>query len=374
MAPSSRFPTSGLTGSSWQDGLGRVGSRCAQLLLILALVSVAVYGLLQIRLLVIPVLIALILSAAIGPFVNLLRRKGLPGVPATLIAFLSLLVVLAVTSTLIVLAVRSQWDELVAAATSGLDQLDSFLLNGPLPIDQEQLAQGRQALIDFATSAQARSSALTGLSVATEFLAGTALMVIVLFFFLKDGEKIWNFLLTPFSGLRKAKLRRAGKRTLEVLGSYVRGTAIIALIDATAIGIALLVLQVPLAVPLAMIVFLGAFIPLVGATFAGILAVLVALVTKGPIVAVVVAAAVIAVNQLENHLLQPVVMARSLKLHALVILFSLTAGTILAGIIGAALAVPLSAVTWAVLQVWTAEDPRVGDLNPDLPPAGSEPT
>jgi predicted PurR-regulated permease PerM len=367
-------PRPGSPGGPWQDGLGRAASRCAQVLLILLLVTVAVYGLLQIRLLVIPVLIALILSAAIGPFVNLLRRKGLPGVPATLIAFLSLLVVLAATGTLIVLAVRSQWDELVAATTSGLDQLDAFLLNGPLPIDQAQLAQGRQAAIDFATSAQARSSALTGLSVATEFLAGTALMIIVLFFFLKDGARIWTFLLRPFSGQREARLRRAGKRTLEVLGSYVRGTAIIALIDATAIGIALLVLQVPLAVPLAMIVFVGAFIPLVGATFAGVLAVLIALVTKGPVVAAVVAAVVIAVNQLENHLLQPVVMARSLKLHALVILFSLTAGTILAGIIGAVLAVPLAAVTWAVLQVWTAEDPRVEDLNPDLPAEGTEPT
>jgi predicted PurR-regulated permease PerM len=362
------------TGSVWQDSLGRAGSRCAQILLILTLVSLSVYGLLQVRLLLIPVLIALILSAAIGPLVNRLRRAGLPGIPATLLSFLGLLVVLAVTGTLIVLAVRSQLNELVAATSSGLDQLDSFLLNGPFPISQEQLAQGRQALIDFATSAQARSSALSGLSVATEFFAGTALMVIVLFFFLKDGAKIWNFLLRPFGGQREAKLRRAGKRTLEVLGSYVRGTAIIALIDATAIGIGLLVLQVPLAIPLAMIVFLGAFIPLVGATIAGALAVLIALVTRGPIVAVIVVIIVIAVNQLENHLLQPVVMARSLKLHALVILFSLTAGTILAGIIGAVLAVPLAAVTWAVLQVWTAEDPRLEDLNPDLPPAGSEPT
>ena len=374
MASSSRFPAPELRGGVWQDRLGRAGSRCAQILLLLTLISAAVYGLLRIRLLVIPVLIALILAAAIGPFVNLLRRKGLPGVPATLIAFLSLLAVLAVTGTLIVMAVRSQWDELVVATTKGLDRLDSFLLNGPLPITQEQLGQGRQALIDFATSAQARSGALTGLSVAGEFLAGTALMVIVLFFLLKDGALIWNFLLRPFSGAREAKLRRAGQRTLEVLGSYVRGTAIIAVIDATAIGIVLLVLQVPLAVPLAMIVFLGAFVPLVGATFAGALAVLVALVTKGPVVALIVAGVVIAVNQLENHLLQPVVMARSLKLHALVILFSLTAGTILAGIVGAVLAVPLAAVTWAVLQVWTAEDPRVEDLNPDLPPPGSEPT
>jgi predicted PurR-regulated permease PerM len=374
MAPSSRYPTSHTPGSPWRDPLGRAGSRCAQILLILALVSLAVYALLQIRLLLIPVLIALILTAAIGPAVNMLRRAGLPDVPATLLAFLALLVVLAATGTLIVLAVRSQWEKLVAATAAGLDQFDSFLLNGPFSVSQEQLAQGRQALVDFAASAQARSSALSGLSVATEFFAGTALMIIVLFFFLKDGARIWDFLLRPFSGPQEDKLRRAGKRTLEVLGSYVRGTATIALIDATAIGIALLVLQVPLAVPLAMIVFLGAFIPLVGATVAGVLAVLVALVTRGPIVALIVVVVVIAVNQLENHLLQPVVMARSLKLHALVILFSLTAGTILAGIIGAVLAVPLAAVAWAVLQVWTAEDPRLEDLNPDMPPAGSEPT
>ncbi len=126
-------------------------------------------------------------------------------------------------------------------------------------------------------------------------------------------------------------------------------------------------------IPLAIIVFLGAFIPLVGATVAGVLAALVALVANGPIVALIVVAVVIAVNQLEGDLLQPIVMGKSLQLHALVILFALTAGTILAGIIGAVLAVPLAAVVWAVLQVWTAEDPRVEDLNPDLPAAGSEP-
>ncbi|WP_264671575.1 AI-2E family transporter [Arthrobacter sp. VKM Ac-2550] len=359
---------------AWQDGLGRAGSRAAQVLLILALVAVSIYGLLQIRLLVIPVMIALILAAAIGPFVNFLRRKGVPGALATAIAFLSLLLLLAATTTVIVVAVRNEWDELVAATTSGLDELQTFLLTGPLPIDQAQINEAREALVDFATSQQVRSGALTGLSVATEFIAGTTLMVVVLFFFLKDGEKIWDFFLRPFGGRRAAKLRRAGSRTLEVLGGYVRGTAIIALVDATAIGIALLVLQVPLAIPLAMIVFLGAFIPLVGATVAGILAALVALVANGPVVALIVVIIVIAVNQLEGDLLQPIVMGNALSLHALVILFALTAGTILAGIVGAVLSVPLAAVVWAVLQVWSAEDPRVEDLNPDLPPAGSEPT
>ncbi|MDR6413405.1 AI-2E family transporter [Pseudarthrobacter sulfonivorans] len=360
-------------GELWADGLGRVGIRAAQVLLILAVAVVSVYALMQIKLLVIPVLIALILAAAIGPFVNLLRRRGLPGAAATGVAFVALLLLLAGVGTVIYFSVRSQWAELAQQASSGLDELEQFLLNGPIPIDREQLDQAREGIIQFATSSQVRSGAITGLSVVTEFLAGSALMVVILFFFLKDGAKIWNFFLRPFSGQREAKLRRVGSRTLEVLGGYVRGTAIVALVDAVAIGAALLIMQVPLAFPLAIIIFMTAFIPLVGATVAGILAALVALVANGPVVALIVVAVVIAVNQLEGDLLQPIVMGKSLQLHALVILMALTAGTILAGIIGAVLSVPLAAVIWAVIQVWTAEDPHLQDMNPDLPPPNTQP-
>jgi putative heme transporter len=358
----------------WSDNLGWVGIRSAQVLLVLAVAAVSIYCLLQVRLLVIPVLIALILAAAIGPFVNLLRRRGLPGGAATAVAFVALLLLLAGVGTVIYFSVRSQWGELVQQASEGLDELESFLLSGPVPIDREQLNQAREGAIQFATSSQVRSGAITGLSVVTEFLAGASLMVVILFFFLKDGARIWNFLLRPFSGEREARLRRVGKRTLEVLGGYVRGTAIVALVDTVAIGAALLILQVPLAIPLAIVVFIGAFIPLVGATVAGILAALVALVANGPVVALIVVAVVIAVNQLEGDLLQPIVMGKSLQLHALVILMALTAGTILAGIIGAVLSVPLAAVTWAIIQVWTAEDPHLQDMNPDLPPVDSQPT
>ncbi|MCO4236216.1 AI-2E family transporter [Pseudarthrobacter sp. MDT3-26] len=360
-------------GALWADGLGRVGIRSAQVLLILAVAVVSVYALMQIKLLVIPVLIALILAAAIGPFVNVLRRRGLPGAAATGLAFVALLLLLAGVGTVIYFSVRSQWAELAQQASSGLDELEQFLLTGPIPIDREQLNQAREGIIQFATSSQVRSGAITGLSVVTEFLAGSALMVVILFFFLKDGAKIWNFFLRPFSGQREAKLRRVGSRTLEVLGGYVRGTAIVALVDAVAIGAALLILQVPLAFPLAIIIFMTAFIPLVGATVAGILAALVALVANGPVVALIVVAVVIAVNQLEGDLLQPIVMGKSLQLHALVILMALTAGTILAGIIGAVLSVPMAAVIWAVIQVWTAEDPNLEDMNPDLPPPNSQP-
>ncbi|WP_285249909.1 AI-2E family transporter [Pseudarthrobacter sp. fls2-241-R2A-168] len=357
----------------WTDGLGRVGTRAAQVLLILTVAVVSVYALMQIKLLVIPVLIALILAAAIGPFVNMLRRRGLPGGVATGIAFFALLALLAGISTVIYFSVRNQWGELAAQASSGLDELEQFLLTGPVPIEQEQLDQAREGIVQFATSSQVRSGAITGLSVVTEFIAGASLMVVILFFFLKDGAKIWNFFLRPFSGQREAKLRRVGSRTLEVLGGYVRGTAIVALVDTVAIGAALLIMQVPLAFPLAIIVFIGAFIPLVGATVAGILAALVALVANGPIVALIVVAVVVAVNQLEGDLLQPIVMGKSLQLHALVILMALTAGTILAGIVGAVLSVPLAAVAWAIIQVWTAEDPNLEDMNPNLPPAHSQP-
>jgi predicted PurR-regulated permease PerM len=357
----------------WADALGRVGARSAQVLLILTVAVVSVYALMQIKLLVIPVLIALILAAAIGPFVNMLRRRGLPGGAATAVAFLALLVVLAGVGTVIYLSIRNQWAELAQQASAGLDELEQFLINGPIPIDPAQLDQAREGIIQFATSSQARSGAITGLSVVTEFLAGAGLLLVILFFFLKDGAKIWNFLLRPFKGEREEKLRRVGSRTLEVLGGYVRGTAIVALVDTVAIGAALLILQVPLAIPLAIIVFITAFIPLVGATVAGILAALVALVANGPVVALIVVAVVVAVNQLEGDLLQPIVMGKSLQLHALVILMALTAGTILAGIIGAVLSVPLAAVVWAIIQVWTAEDPNLTDMNPDLPPPNTQP-
>jgi putative heme transporter len=357
----------------WADGLGRVGVRSAQVLLILTVAVVSVYALMQIKLLVIPILIALILAAAIGPFVNMLRRRGMKGGLATGIAFIGLLLVLGGVSTVIYYSVRNQWGELAQQAASGLDELERFLLTGPIPLEQAQLDQAREGIIQFATSSQVRSGAITGLSVVTEFLAGASLVVIILFFFLKDGAKIWNFFLRPFKGEREAKLRRVGSRTLEVLGGYVRGTAIVALVDTVAIGAALLIMQVPLAIPLAIIVFIGAFVPLVGATVAGILAALVALVANGPVVALIVVAVVIAVNQLEGDLLQPIVMGKSLQLHALVILMALTAGTILAGIVGAVLSVPLAAVAWAIIQVWTAEDPNMEDMNPDLPPPNSQP-
>ncbi|TJY71392.1 AI-2E family transporter [Arthrobacter sp. CAU 1506] len=336
----------------WADGFGRAGTRAAQFILLLIAVSVAVYGLIQLKLIVIPLMVALILAAALNPVVAFLRGKGLPSALATWITFLAAVVVLGGIVTGIVFAVRSEWDELVTATAGGFEELQKFVASGPLPIDQTMIDRGIDAVTGFATSSQFGAGALAGVSTAAEVITGVLLGAVVLFYFLKDGGRIWNFFLRPFHGERQRKLRSSGSRSLVVLGQYVRGTAIIALIEAVVIGAALFILQVPLALPLAVIVFLGAFIPMVGATVAGILAALIALVANGPVVALIVVAIVIGINQLDGHVLQPIVMGRSLRLHGLVIILALAAGVILAGIIGAVLAVPLAAVTWAIIQVW----------------------
>ncbi|MHA7283576.1 AI-2E family transporter [Arthrobacter sp. TMS2-4] len=339
----------------WRDSLGTASIRSAQVLLLLVLGVVAVYALIQVRLVVIPILLAIILAAAIGPFVNWLRRKGLGASTATAVSFLLLLLVFGGLITGIVFAVVGQADELIASATEGFDQLYAYAQNGPIPIDDTQIQEARNWAIDFATSSTASAGAISGLSAAGNFFAGALLMVVILFFFLKDGEKIWAFMLRAFKGKRLVKARRVGYSSMAVLGGYVRGTSIVALVDSFFIGLALFLLDVPLALPLAAIVFVGAFIPLVGATLAGVLAALIALVANGPFTALMVIIVVIVVNQLEGNFLQPVVMGRTLQVHALVILFALTAGTILAGIIGAILSVPVAAVTWAAIKAWNGE-------------------
>lgn len=348
----------------WGDRLGHWSIRSLQIIIVLALVAIVVFVLVQVRLVVIPVLIALILASAASPLVSWLRRRGVRPMLASWITLVASILVLGGVVTLIVFAVRSQWSELVESGREGLDELQNFLTGGPFGVDQELIDSAREWAIDFVTSAQFGVGAIAGVSAAVEFFAGTVLMLVVLFFFLKDGDRIWAFFLRPFSGNRLERGRRIGETSVRVLGGYLRGTAIVAFVDSVAIGIGLAILQVPLALPLAVIVFLGGFIPLIGATLAGVLAALVALVANGPIVALIVVAIVIAVNQLEGDLLQPVVMAQSLKLHALVVLLALAAGTIVAGIAGALLAVPVAAVGWAIIKVWDKPDPTLNQRRP----------
>lgn len=357
--------------SLWADSFGRASVRSAQALLVLALSVCIVYALIQLKLVVIPVLIATIIAAAVSPVVTFLKRKGLPAALATWAALLTGLGTLGVTLWLVGRGIRNEYDELVSSASEGLDELQRFLTEGPLGISDEQITAARDSAKDLLGSEGVQSGALAGATAAVEVVTGMVLGVVILFFLLKDGRRIFEFFVRPLDAAHEERAERIGARSVGVLGGYVRGTALVALVDTVVIGAALLILGVPLALPLATIVFLGAFIPLIGATVAGILAALVALVANGPVTALIVIAVVIAVNQLEGDLLAPVVIGKALSLHPLVILLALTVGTILAGIVGALLSVPIAAVGWTIVKEWNATSGDVDAVTatpPDGPP------
>ncbi|NYF15707.1 putative PurR-regulated permease PerM [Microbacterium sp. AK009] len=336
----------------WADGLGKVATRALQILIVIGIATLAVLGLQQVTVVWIPIIIALIFACAFAPLMSWLRRGGVPSVLATLITLLAVVVVLGLAGWLIVWAVRNQWDDLYSQAEAGFQELLAWINTLPFAPSDNQIEQWRDQIIDFITSAQFGTGAIAGVSALANFVTGLVLMIVVLFFFLKDGPWLWEFLLRPFRGENEARARRIGDKTVVTLGSYVRGTAAVAFVDAVGIGIGLVILQVPLALPLAVLVFLLAFIPIVGATVAGILAALVALVANGWVNALFVVGVVVLVNQLEGNFLQPVLMGRTLKLHAFVILIALTVGTVLGGILGAVLAVPITAVVWGIIKVW----------------------
>lgn len=341
--------------SMWADPMGRGATRALQLFIIVVMTGVVIIGLMNLTLVVLPTLIALIIACALWPLVRLCRRAMSPMLAAWTV-FLGSMLILGGVGTALFYSVRAEWPQLIEKGTAGFQELQNLFSHLPFQIPQEQIDNAFNAVRDFLTSAQFGAGALSGLSAASSFVTGLLLFLVILFFFLKDGDKIWEFVLSWIPGHIRGLWHRSGLKTVEVFGGYIRGTATVAAVDAIGIAIALMILQVPLAIPLGVIVFLGAFIPMVGATIAGILAVLVALVANGPMVALFVLIAVIAVQQLEGNFLQPVVMGNALSLHPLIILIALTAGTVLGGLVGAVIAVPLTAVAWAIIKIWSGRD------------------
>lgn len=346
----------------WTDGIGRLGMRSLQILLIGVLVAVVITGMLQLTVVVIPTLIAVILTCALWPLVRLIRKALSPMLTAWTV-FLGSIVVLGGIGTALVFSVINEWDDLVDQAVSGFNQVrtyvEDFREDTSFTIDQEQIDGVIDSAVGFVTSSEFSSGAISTIGNAASFFTGLILFLVILFFLLKDGDKIWQFFLSWAPQHQHNRWVTSGDRALKTFGGYIRGTAIVAAVDSIGIMIALFILQVPLALPLGVVVFFGSFIPMVGATVAGILATLVALVANGPIVALIVLGAVILVNQLEGNFLQPVVMSQTLNLHALVILMALTGGTVIGGLVGAILSVPLIAATWSVVKVWTGRDPEV---------------
>ncbi|MGO1628734.1 MAG: AI-2E family transporter [Microbacterium sp.] len=342
-------------GAAWSDGLGILAIRSVQIIAVVLLLGGAIWGLRSLTIVVIPVLLAIVFAAAFEPVMRLLRRV-MPSALATVIVLLGVVGVIGGVVWLMVRAVIAEWPKLYESAEAGITQIIDWVEHLPFDIDTAQIQEWWQTAQDFVLSSQFGSAlgsgAIAGVSAVATFLTGLVLMVVILFFFLKDGPQIWQFAIRPFEGEWYDRMQRVGTKAVSTIGAYVRGTAAVAAVDATGIGVGLWILGVPLWFPLMLVVFLLAFIPIVGATLAGVLGALVALVDGGIVQALIVVAIVVAVNQLEGNFLQPFLMGKALKLHALAILIALTIGTVTDGILGAILAVPIAAVIWGVIQVW----------------------
>ncbi|MEU7840205.1 AI-2E family transporter [Micromonospora sp. NPDC049114] len=317
----------------------------------LVVIIAGLYLLGRIAVLLAPLAIALaatiFLTALLDPVLLRLRRLRLPAAPAALLTVLLLLGILVGVGALVWNLTASQFDQLSQELTQGLDRSRDFVTS-TLPVSDAQLDK----LIDQAREGLSGSSPdpVSGARTATEVLGSALLALVLLFFLLKDGRSMWHWVLSRMTGPNRSLVAEAGRGGWQTLGAYSRGTMLIAAIDAIGIGLALVLLGVPLALPLALITFLGGFVPIIGATVAGAVAVLVALAANGPTTALLTLAAVVAVQQIEGNLLEPLVMKRQVRLHPAVILVAVTAGTLIAGIAGAFVSVPITAVLWRVID------------------------
>ncbi|MFD0899640.1 AI-2E family transporter [Actinomadura sediminis] len=334
--------------------LRKAAAVAACFLVIAVAVGLLVYFLVMLAPLTMAVLAALLLTALMSPVARWTRRLRAPAWAGALAGLLTLLVAVAGPVALVTGQAADQWQQVRRGLTEGLDRARDQLLNGPLPINERQLNN----IVDGITRAAQRSSPspVAGASMAAEVLAAALIALFLLFFMLKDGRKMWDWIVGLVPEERRAKIDAAGRAGWRALVSYVHGIVVIALVDAIGIGLALVLIGVPFALPLTLLTFVAAFVPIAGAIIAGAAAVLIAFVGGGVTDALLVLAAVLVVQQAESHLLQPLIMGRTLHLHPVVIIMAVTAGTLLAGIAGAVIAVPVVAVVYRVTSVLTGRD------------------
>lgn len=323
---------------------------------------------------VIPVAIALLLAALLAPAVTTLTRARVPRALSTVVVLVGGLAVVGGVLTFVINAFIDGFPDLQRQVIASLNQIKYWVGHPPLNLRPDQidayLAQAQQWMQQ--NQAALTSGALSTASTFGNLLTGLVLALFTLIFFLHDGRRIWSFVLRIVPEASRAKIDVAGCRGFASLVGYVRATALVAVADAIGIGIGLELIGVPLAVPLSALVFLGGFVPIIGAVASGLVAVLVALVTKGVIAALLVIIVVLAVQQIEGNILQPLLLGRAVQLHALAVVLAISAGVVVAGIVGALLAVPLVAVlNSAIRSLVSDEEPTAGSAEEPEPAAES---
>lgn len=315
----------------------------------LLVIGVALYAVAlvvgRLRLVLLPVGIALLLATALVPVKRMMTDRGLP----TALAMLGTVVVffggIALVGVLVVPPLVNEFSDLNTTLDEAIDDVEDWLVTGPLGLDRQWVQDVRERIEQSAEDAQVSDGAVvSGATLVGEVFAGLLLSLVVAFFVIKDGPRIQRAFLGLVPEDRHDQLRAAGDAAWRALGGYLRGAAVLGVLEGTAIGITLVLTGASLALPVATLTFVAAFFPFVGAIVAGLIAVAVAFVTGGTTAAGIVAIVAVVVQQLDNDLLAPVIYGKALELHPLVVILALTSGAALAGIAGAFVAVPLVAV------------------------------
>ncbi|MFD7070919.1 AI-2E family transporter [Streptomyces sp. NPDC059913] len=330
----------------------RVAAEAGWRLLVLAgTLWVLMWIISAVQLVVLAFVAALLVTALLQPTVARLRRRGLPRGLATAVTAVLGFVIMGLVGWFVVWQVMDNLDTLSDKVQTGIEELKHWLLDSPFHVTEQQINDVAKNLSDTigTNTEQITTAGLQGVTVMVEVLTGMLLAMFSTLFLLYDGRRIWHWVLKLVPAQARPGVAGAGPRAWRTLTAYVRGTVIVALIDAFFIGLGIFFLDVPMAVPLAVFIFLFAFIPLVGAVISGALAVVVALVTQGVFTALMVLAVVLAVQQIEGHVLQPFILGRAVRVHPLAVVLSVAAGGLMAGIGGAVVAVPLVAVTNTVV-------------------------
>lgn len=355
----------------------RVASEAAWRLLVLAgVVWVLIQIISSISLLILAFSAGLLITALLQPTVGRLKRLGLGKGLSTAFTFITGFVVMGLVGWFVVWQVMENLPVLTQRVQDGIDELQKWAVSGPFHVSEDQVNDVAKTLSDWLgnNSKEVTTAGLEGVTAVLEFLSGALLAMFVTLFLLYDGHTIWNWTLGFVPSGARAGVAGAGPRAWITLTGYVRGTVIVALIDAIFIGTGIYILDVPMAVPLAVFIFLFAFIPIVGAVLSGTLAVLVALVTNGVFTSLMVLAVVLLVQQIESHVLQPFILGRLVRVHPLAVVLAVTGGSLIAGIPGAVVSVPLVAVLNTVVGYLRAyvdeQDVRRGALAAGKTPPG----
>jgi predicted PurR-regulated permease PerM len=352
IAEHNRVPGWLQTGAAWSWRL---------LLLAAAIYLIArVIGVLYI--VVVPCTAALLLTALLQPLTARLRRTGLPSLAATWCTMLIAALVLGGIVLLVTNRVSADYPTLVDETRHTTMQVEAWLSGPPFHIKSSSVQNALNNIPGYLSRHKAlvEGTVVTGGKIAAEFFGGLVLMLFVMFFLIKDGERIWAWLIGALRTDTAERVNRAGHAAWLAVVYYMRGTVAVAAIHAVVIGATLYIMGAPLVIPLAVLVFLAAFVPLVGLLVAGTLAILVTLAAKGWVAAVILLGVLIIEDQLEGHLLQPQVVGRVIRLHPLAIILSLAVGSVLAGIAGAVVAVPIVAVITRAVPELRRRDPAPG--------------